>query len=214
MRSVLERLNTPVAFAVVLALILLANGLLLYWNRSTEDTGQAADGGREVPLEATSPFEKTSGSAQEGEDDEPRAKDSSQDSGPGDGASGSDEAEETSDKETVGERTPVEVEESALLAGLSESVDSCVPEDGTVEECLRSFVREVAPDSSYAGGRIDLAPSGERDTEVLYFQAPELAACEFQRAEHETEDVLYSVVIVGEGSFGAEGGDRCVPQIG
>lgn len=105
-----------------------------------------------------------------------------------------------------------QVGDADLLAGLSSSVSSC--EESPDEQCIRDFVVQVAPESRYVGGRVDLSPQDdETNTEVIYFEDPGLESCEFERAEHEAEGRRYAVILLGEGSFSDERGDQCIPQV-
>lgn len=97
--------------------------------------------------------------------------------------------------------------DAALLAGLTETVRDC---GGDREECVRDFVARAAPESRYVGGRTDLQ-AGAQNTEVLYFEDPDLGTCEFERGTYDAEngsDLM--VIVVGEGSFGSER-DECIP---
>ncbi len=98
----------------------------------------------------------------------------------------------------------------APLAGLGGALNGC---EGDREGCVRDFVSRVSPDSRYIGGRMDLA-SGDsgRNAEVLYFEDPGMETCQYERGRHEAGDDLdYTVILVGPGSFNDERGDECIP---
>lgn len=97
----------------------------------------------------------------------------------------------------------------APLAGLGEALNGC---EGDREGCVRDFVSRVSPDSRYIGGRMDLASGGSgRNAEVLYFEDPGMEACQYERESHEADDLDYTVILVGPGSFNDERGDECIP---
>lgn len=249
MRNLVEKLNTPFIVVAVLAVILLANGFLLYQSRSSspdssreqaagqaavqagerdEDRGGRGSQGDSGGNAASGGFDNEATTTAAGRTDE--QSEQSRTSGPDttpeeqENADGADrETEESTREDGSGERgsggdgeesedAGSQVGDADLLAGLSSSVSSC--EESPDEQCIRDFVVQVAPESRYVGGRVDLSPQDdETNTEVIYFEDPGLESCEFERAEHEAEGRRYAVILLGEGSFSDERGDQCIPQV-
>lgn len=250
MQNLVEKLNTPFIVVAVLAVILLANGFLLYQSRSSspdssreqaagqaavqagerdEDRGGRGSQGDSGGNAASGGFDNEATTTAAGRTDE--QSEQSRTSGPDttpeeeqESADGADrETEESTREDGSGERgsggdgeesedAGSQVGDADLLAGLSSSVSSC--EESPDEQCIRDFVVQVAPESRYVGGRVDLSPQDdETNTEVIYFEDPGLESCEFERAEHEAEGRRYAVILLGEGSFSDERGDQCIPQV-
>ncbi|WP_119065779.1 hypothetical protein [Rubrobacter indicoceani] len=229
-KNILEKLNTPVAVVAVLAVILLANGVLFYQSRSPEpeisdvrnvresspDRNADEPAAPEATEEATTGEENTNPEAEPATEREETSEEPPPEEQPREEAPD----KEASDEEAPDEEAPEEQPEAsegggdrALLAGLSESVGSCGGTSEEDERCIRDFVGEVSPESRYVGGRIDLAARAEdTNTEFIYFEDPDLAPCEFERAEYDGEANRYAVILIGEGSFSDARGEECIPQ--
>lgn len=83
------------------------------------------------------------------------------------------------------------------------------------DQCVRELVETIAPEATYAGGRIDTDtedPGQSRN--VLFFEDPDLGYCEYKQLEYQTNkmETYYMVIIAGEGSYNEEDGAGCVPQ--
>lgn len=232
MQTLIEKLNTPFAVVAVLAVILIANGFLIYQVRSSPDesTGEQAARQSEQAAPTSEPDDsQDSGSAVQNdaeneEEESPTTDETTVEEIAEEETSVQEAPEETQPEDTGEEEQQVQEEQEeteetvqeatpTLLAGLSSSVGSCREAAEDDEECIRDFVTEVAPDSRYVGGRIDLAAEAEAiNTEIIYFEDPGLAPCEFERAEYDGESNRYAVILVGEGSFSDARGDQCIPQ--
>lgn len=139
--------------------------------------------------------------------DEPRNESGDGESQNGSASDGSGGGGSQSGQEGRGSE---EERESAPLAGLGGALDGC---EGDREDCVRDFVSQASPDSRYIGGRMDLASGGSgRNAEILYFEDPGMEACQYERGRYESEDDLdYTVILIGPGSFNDERGEECIP---
>lgn len=214
-----NKLNTPAAVLIVLALILAVNGFLVYRNHAVltanaPPPAEAGPGTTAAPGEATVP-EETS------EETEESAFEDMEEPEPTEETDGPEEREEpagSAAEEDGPPPDPVEAEAPAPerpapvdLGGLGEFMRGC---GGEGEECVQEFVARAAPEARYIGGRTDLdvASEGGRDREVLYFEVPTLGECENVRQEHEAENSLtYVVIVMGQGSFDSTRGPECIP---
>jgi hypothetical protein len=198
-----------------------------------EENDRAAPPENENSSEETSGDESPADSEEEPSGDEPPEEDrnaspedeSSEDESSGDespsgenGSGGSNESEgesrggsggESQNEQSERDDESSERDGEAPLAGLGDALDGC---EGSREGCVRDFVSRVSPDSRYIGGRTDLA-SGDsgQNSEVLYFEDPGMEACQYERGRHEGENLEYTVILVGPGSFDDERGDECIP---
>jgi hypothetical protein len=166
----------------------------------SEDPSDEEEPPEEEPSEEASPEEEPQNDGNGGPDDE--SQNGEEESAPEESASDESDSDGESDGSGESGRTP--------LAGLGDALEEC---EGDRGECVRGFVSEVSPDSRYIGGRTDLASGSEGDNaEILYFEDPEMDACQFERGRHETQNGLdYTVILVGPGSFNDERGEECIP---
>jgi hypothetical protein len=181
-----SQLSTPKAVVAVLVLLLAVNGFLFY--RQTTVPSASA------PLSSpdTQAVDTTAAS---GTADDARKVSSE----PEDTAS---EALATTAEISVESRTPISRD-------LGEAIRRC---NGDRKECMQEFVAEVTPEARYIGGRTDLNIGGSgRNKEILYFEDPNLGACEHTRQEYVASDRIATVIILGQGSFD-EGRSECVPE--
>lgn len=225
-----EKLNSPVAVVSILLIILAVNGYLFYQNRNATPEAIApqetlVENAREQTRYEPSESEREETTEEASVDEEPQEpaadearaeRDAARDD-PGDepedrpseDSGAEDSGAEDSDETGEGSRAD-EPRDRAPLAGLSDALEDC---EGDRAGCVRDFVAQVSPESSYIGGRTDLA-SGDpgSNTEVLYFEDPDMEACQFERGRHEVEGGLdYTVILVGPGSFDDERGEECIP---
>jgi hypothetical protein len=220
-----EKLNSPVAVVSILLIILAVNGYLFYQNRNATPEAIApqetlVENAREQTRYEPSESEREETTEEASVDEEPQEpaadearaeRDAARDD-PGDEPEdrpSEDSGAEDSDETGEGSRAD-EPRDRAPLAGLSDALEDC---EGDRAGCVRDFVAQVSPESSYIGGRTDLA-SGDpgSNTEVLYFEDPDMEACQFERGRHEVEGGLdYTVILVGPGSFDDERGEECIP---
>ncbi len=109
------------------------------------------------------------------------------------------------------ESEPGEAAEDGKAPGLEEGLQAC-QEAESHERCLKEAVSKAVPEARYVGGSTELnTASPGRNNRVLYFEDPGLEICEFERQGLTTNTDYLTVIVVGEGSFGAEAEPDCVP---
>lgn len=97
-------------------------------------------------------------------------------------------------------------------ADLADGLGPCA-EAQDPERCLRDAIVRVAPGAEYVGGTTKLTASAPQGTErVLYFEYSGLEPCEVVRRGATAGASRYTVIIVGEGSFGVEADPYCIPE--
>lgn len=180
-----EKLNNPLTVALILVIVVAANGFLFYryaTNLASVSTHSAPAGRATAPADTTTP-------------------------GNADPDTGTTAARETTAASGSSESTAAS--DPPERPTLKEALQKC---EGTGEECAREFVARVAPEAEYAGGRIDIGDSGQ-SRNVLYFVDPTMEPCKYEKMEGRAgdADTSYAVLIAEEGSF--DGGAGCLPEL-
>lgn len=117
--------------------------------------------------------------------------------------------------ETNTESEPGDAEEDGQeVSTLEEGLRDC-REEGTQakERCFAEAVSQAASAAKYIGGSTYLNAKGPgRHNRVLYFEDPALKLCEFERQDLPINTDSLTVIVAGEGSFGAEAEQDCIPS--